>query len=171
MAISSPPSHAVTSATRPSPTSTPGLASTKSLRSYPLAERDSLFPYTYCLSSSSLILAKSSTRLLSTPEHLSNRDPAFAHTHPGASPNRRGLCLGIIAWSLLIALLRSSRMARRITNFFEREKVKSLELFRGPNLAPGCSVIAGEKRLQVRQNCLLKDFAAFVCVHRRLIRP
>src|SRR4029077_6043719 len=46
-----------------------------------------------------------------------------------------------------------------------------LELFRKPNLAPCCSVIAREKGLQVRQNCLLKDFAAFVCAHRRLIRP
>ena len=107
---------------------------------------------------------------LSTP-NVPKRDPAFAHKHPVARLIGAARCLGIIAWSLLIALLRSSRMARRITNFFEREKVKSLELFRGPNLAPGCSVIAGEKRLQVRQNCLLKDFAAFVCVHRRLIRP
>jgi hypothetical protein len=46
-----------------------------------------------------------------------------------------------------------------------------LELFRKPNLAPCCSVVAREKRLEVRQNCLLKDFAALVCAHRRLIRP
>ena len=36
-----------------------------------------------------------------------------------------------------------------------------LELFRKPNLAPRRGVIAREKRLQVRQNCLLQDFAAF----------
>jgi hypothetical protein len=35
--------QAVTIATRPSPTGTPGLASTKSPRSYPLAGRDSLW--------------------------------------------------------------------------------------------------------------------------------
>jgi len=46
-----------------------------------------------------------------------------------------------------------------------------LELFRKPNLAPRCRVVAREKRLEVRQNCLLKRFAAFVCAHRRLIRP
>ena len=46
-----------------------------------------------------------------------------------------------------------------------------LELFRKPNLAPRCRIVAREKRLQVRQNCLLKRFAAFVCAHRRLIRP
>ena len=34
-----PPPYAVTSATRPSPTGTPGLAYTNNLRSYPLAER------------------------------------------------------------------------------------------------------------------------------------
>ena len=30
-----------------------------------------------------------------------------------------------------------------------------LELFRKPNLAPRCRVVAREKRLEVRQNCLL----------------
>ena len=48
-----------------------------------------------------------------------------------------------------------------VASFAFCSKVKSLELFRGPNLAPRRSVIAREKRLQVRQNCLLQDFAAF----------
>ena len=39
-------------ATRPLPTGTPGLASTKSLRSYPLAERDSLLRQRRCAATS-----------------------------------------------------------------------------------------------------------------------
>ena len=40
------------------------------------------------------------------------RDPAFAHKHPGPRLIGVAWCLGIIAWSLLIALLRSSRAPR-----------------------------------------------------------
>ena len=108
--------------TRPSPTSTPGLASTKSLRSYPLAER---IPYcasaaeasrcaaeapcladraNACRSNSwlhthiALALRRSCSQ---TRPRACSRRPGLRPQAPGASPNRQPVFLAICAWSLL----------------------------------------------------------------------
>ena len=51
----------------------PDRADNYRLCPYPLAERDSLFPYTYCLSSSSLMFSNASTRLLEAVEAVEAR--------------------------------------------------------------------------------------------------
>jgi len=61
------------------------------------------------------IIAIASRQRLNCAVTRPNWHPAFAHKHPGARLIGVAWCLGIIAWSLLIALLRSSRAPRLTT--------------------------------------------------------
>ena len=96
---------------------------------------------------------------------------------PGLRPQAPGprligvaSCLGIITWSLLLRCFARREWPvglQTSSNAGERKPLSFAitELFRGPNLAPGCSVIAGEKRLQVRQNFLLRTpLFSYACI-------